>query len=122
MILVDTSVWIDHFRRPDAQLVRAIEAALIVQHPFVTIELALGSIPRREATVAVMQRLPQAKVVDASELLGFIDNCGLHGTGIGMVDTQLLASAITERCRLWTRDKRLHAQATRLGLGIAFSG
>lgn len=119
MILVDTSIWIDHFRRPDAQLVRAIEAAVIVQHPFVTIELALGSIPRREATVAVMQRLPQAKVVGASELIDVIDHCDLHGTGIGMVDAQLVASAISERCRLWTRDKRLHAQVTRLG--IAFS-
>lgn len=119
MILVDTSIWIDHFRRPDPQLVRAIEAAAIVQHPFVTIELALGSIPRREATVTVMQRLPQAKVVTSSDLLGFIDRFDLHGTGIGMVDAQLVASAISERCRLWTRDKRLYAQANRLG--IAFS-
>ena len=112
MILVDTSVWIDHLRRGDAQLVELLERGAVVMHPFVLGEVACGSLADRVTVLELLQDLPAAVAADNDEALSFIDRHGLHGRGIGFVDVHLLASvALTLGTQLWTRDKRLHAVA-----------
>lgn len=120
MILVDTSVWIDHFRRSDATLVGLLRNAAVVGHPWVTGELALGSLGRREEIIGLLGELPQATEATADEVLRLIDRESLHGVGIGYVDAQLLAAArLTPDTALWTADRRLRAVAVRLGLDYA---
>ncbi len=116
MILVDTSVWVDHLRSGDAQLADLLEQAQVVMHPFVVGEIACGSLSNRLSILELLQHLPAAVVAEAEEVLGFIDRHLLHGKGIGYVDVHLLASvALTEGTTLWTRDKRLHDAAQALG-------
>lgn len=117
MILVDSSIWIDHLRSANAVLAVALTEGRVVQHPFVTAELALGSLARRDRFVGMLGLLPPAPVVEHAMLLGFVTEHRLFGTGLGMVDAHLLASATQgEGARLWTTDKRLGEQADRLGL------
>ncbi|MEO7244205.1 MAG: type II toxin-antitoxin system VapC family toxin [Rubrivivax sp.] len=112
MILVDTSVWIDHLRRGDAELAELLERGAVVMHPFVVGEIACGNLTDRAMVLELLQDLPAAAVADNDEALGFIDRHDLHGRGIGLVDVHLLASiALTLGSKLWTRDKRLHAVA-----------
>ena len=86
-------------------------------HPFVVGELACGSLARRQATLDLLQDLPMAPLAEADEVLKFIERHALHGQGAGLVDMHLLAAtALADGARLWTRDKRLHALATTLGL------
>ncbi|MEO8060018.1 MAG: type II toxin-antitoxin system VapC family toxin [Burkholderiales bacterium] len=120
MILVDTSVWIDHLRRGDALLSELLERGAVVMHPFVLGEIACGSLADRVVVLELLQDLPAAVVADKDEALSFIDRRGLHGSGIGFVDVHLLASvALTLGTRLWTRDKRLHAVAIDLDFAHA---
>lgn len=115
MILVDTSVWVDHLRSGDAQLVELLERANVVMHPFVVGEIACGSMRNRSSTLELLQDLPAAAVADSTEVLEFIERHALHGKGIGYVDVHLLASvALTGGAKLWTRDKRLRAVAVAL--------
>lgn len=119
MILVDSSIWIDHLRLADARLVQALAERRVVQHPFVTAELALGSIRDRSRLIMMLRLLPQARVIAEDGLYDYIDRNQLYGTGIGMVDAHLLASAAADAgagVMLWTRDRRLHEQAARLSL------
>jgi len=117
VILVDSSVWVDHLRKGDAILARLLNAARVLAHPFVVGELALGSLRQRESILATLQNLPQAIVARDAEVLRFINQQALHSVGIGYVDAHLLASVrLTAGGSLWTRDKRLHAVAGRLGL------
>lgn len=120
MILVDTSVWIDHLRRGDAGLVDLLERAAVVMHPFVVGELACGSLRDRASILELLQDLPTAVVADSDEVLQFIERHRLHGKGIGYVDVHLLASvALTEGARVWTRDVKLHRVAAALGCTFA---
>lgn len=120
MILVDTSVWIDHFRRADAKLGALLEAGQVLGHPFVTAELALGTLRQRSLVIEALQGLPQAAVATHAELLLLIEREGLAGMGIGHVDAHLIASTrLMGDARLWTRDKRLEAVAQRMKLAIA---
>lgn len=117
MILIDSSVWIDHLRSANAGLALALAEGRVVQHPFVTAELALGSLASRDRFVAMLGLLSPAPVVETARLLDFITNHRLFGTGLGMVDAHLLASAADMgAARLWTSDRRLAEQAERLGL------
>jgi predicted nucleic acid-binding protein len=117
MILVDTSIWIDHLRSPDPVLGTLLRQREVVQHPFVIAEIALGSIANRATVIEQLELLPASVVVDDGELLAFIESAELPAKGIGFVDAHLLMSvSITEGFRLWTRDKRLLAQAERLDL------
>ena len=119
MTLADTSVWIEHFRRPDAWLQRLLAAGAVLGHPFVTGELALGRLPERGATLRWLHRLPQPRIAKPAEVLTFIERHGLAGAGIGYVDAHLLAAAaLTPPARLWSGDRRLAAVAGRLGLGV----
>lgn len=119
MILVDTSVWVDHLRRSDAQLVDLLERAQVVMHPFVVGEIACGSLANRSTVLELLQDLPAASVAESDEVLAFIEHQALHGKGIGYVDAHLLASAaLTGRAQLWTRDKRLLVAAKALGFAF----
>ncbi|HKW84780.1 MAG TPA: type II toxin-antitoxin system VapC family toxin [Burkholderiaceae bacterium] len=116
MILVDTSVWVDHLRRGDAQLAAALESGKVLIHPFIIGEIACGSLADRATVLELLRDLPIAAVADAEEVLVFIDRHRLHGKGIGYVDVHLLAGvALTPGATLWTRDKRLRAAAQSLG-------
>jgi predicted nucleic acid-binding protein len=116
LILVDTSVWVDHLRRGDPGLVDLLERSIVIMHPFVVGEIACGSLRDRESILELLQDLPAAAVADGDEVLRFIDSHALHGKGIGYVDVHLLASvALTEGARIWTRDKKLRLVAQMMG-------
>ena len=120
MILVDTSVWVDHLRRGDPGLVELLERAAVVMHPFVVGEIACGSLRDRESILELLQDLPAAVVADSDEVLQFIERRALYGKGIGYVDVHLLASVtLTEGARVWTRDMKLHRLAATLGCAYA---
>jgi predicted nucleic acid-binding protein len=119
MMLVDTSVWIDHFRHGDAALTTALEAGQVGMHSFVLGELACGNLRSRAEVLGLLQALAPMPVSTDKEVLFFIDQHELMGRGIGYVDVHLLASARLGGTLLWTRDKRLHAVATALGLAHA---
>jgi predicted nucleic acid-binding protein len=117
VILVDTSVWVDHLRASNAMLVRSLNAAMVLAHPFVTGELALGNLGQRGAVLSALTDLPQAIVATDTEVLHFIDRHELFGRGVGYIDVHLLAAVrLTAGAELWTRDRRLHGTAVQLGL------
>jgi predicted nucleic acid-binding protein len=120
-LLADSAIWIDHIRKPNEDLARALRARRILAHPFVIGELALGSIKDRETVVASLHALPQAARARDAEVMDLVERQRLFGTGIGWVDAHLLASALlTPETQLWTRDRRLREAAERLG--VAASG
>jgi predicted nucleic acid-binding protein len=112
VILLDTSVWIDHLRQGDAQVASVLQSGLVLTHPFVIGELACGQLKSRTEVLGLLAALPQARVAQDQEVLFFIERHGLMGRGIGYIDAHLLAAtALTEDARLWTRDKRLDSLA-----------
>ena len=118
MILVDTSVWIDHLRSGDPQLTALLSNDSVLVHSFVIGELALGTLRQPGVVIDSLNGLPKAVKADDSEVLQLIQERKLAGLGIGYVDAHLLASALlTENASLWTRDKRLKEVAA--GLYIA---
>ena len=122
MILVDTSVWVDHFRRSDATLASLLEQGRVTTHPFVIGEIACGSLSDRANIVELMQQLPAALVAEEGEVLSFIEHHKLFGKGIGYVDAHLLAStALSHHGSIWTRDKRLRASAEGLHLAASLA-
>jgi predicted nucleic acid-binding protein len=117
VILVDTSVWVDHLRATDETLSGLLSAGMVLAHPFVIGELALGNLGQRQTVLTALSDLPQAIVATDRETLHFIDRHKLFGRGVGYIDIHLLAAArLTPGTTLWTRDKRLHAVAVQLGL------
>ena len=118
MILVDTSVWVDHLRRGDALLIEALEQNVVIMHPFVVGEIACGSLTNRAAVLELLLQLPMVTVAEPDEVLGFIEVHKLHGKGIGYIDVHLLASTAIGRVKLWTRDARLDAVARKLGCAL----
>ncbi|MEO7149702.1 MAG: type II toxin-antitoxin system VapC family toxin [Rhodanobacteraceae bacterium] len=119
MILVDTSVWIDHLRRGDAALATALDAGNVLMHPFVIGELACGNLKNRAALFALLLQLPVAPMATDAEALDYIDRYRLMGRGIGYLDMHLLAAtALAPGAKLWTRDKRLASVAGELKLAF----
>ena len=119
MILVDTSVWVDHFRRGEPHLLDALNNGLVLMHPFVLGELACGNLKRRTAVLSLLSELPLAAIATEDEALEFIDRRRLMGRGIGYIDVHLLASVVlTAPATLWTRDKRLSVVADDLALNF----
>lgn len=119
MILADTSVWVDHLRGSHADLGPLLDRGQILNHPYVTGELALGNLQGRSEILTLLQRLPNAVVAQDEEVLLFIDNERLTGAAIGYVDACLLAAArLTPETRFWTRDRRLGEVALKLGLAF----
>ena len=122
MILVDTSVWVDHLRADDQALAALLDASAILVHPFVIGELALGNLRHREIVLNALSDLPHASAATDLEVLHFIDRHTLFGRGIGYVDGHLLAAVqLTAGAELWTKDKRLHGVAIELGLAMTLA-
>lgn len=116
VILVDTSVWIDHLRIGEPQLAALLHDGRVLLHPAVVGELALGHLSALKEILGLLESLPNAKVASDREVLGLIEAQHLFGLGIGCVDAHLLAAALLTGVGLWTRDKQLAAAATRLRL------
>jgi predicted nucleic acid-binding protein len=114
MVLVDTSVWVNHLRMGDIQLEELLHDGKVVCHPFVIGELACGNIKNRSEILALLQALPKAPTIVLAEYLYFIEQNHLSGTGIGFVDVHLLASSKLSGIPLWTNDKRLKETALKL--------
>jgi len=115
MILVDTSVWIHHFRKIDHDLVEHLNTGLVACHPFIVGELACGNLANRAEILMLLQALPSPPILEPSEILYFIEENSLMGRGLGYVDIHLLASAILGNAVLWTADRRLREVAIELG-------
>ncbi|OCK62586.1 ribonuclease [Bradyrhizobium sp. LMTR 3] len=117
MVLVDTSIWIDHFRHVDARLAQLLDRGEVAMHPFVVGELLLGSALGSSNLIGDLNTLPRTSVASSDEVLKFISDRKLPGSGIGYVDAHLLAAAaLTPETLIWTRDKRLLAAAQSLSL------
>ena len=117
MILVDTSVWVDHLRRAEEMLTDLLDREQVLTHTFVIGELALGHLRQRDAVLEALQDLHQAMVARDEEVLRAIEHERLFGLGLGYVDVHLLASVrLTPDASLWTRDRHLLAAAERLSL------
>ena len=119
MILVDTSIWIDHLRRGDVRLAGLLERDSVASHELVIGEIACGSLRKRKEVLGSLSLLPRCEAASHDEVLFFIDRHKLMGRGIGYIDACLLASATLTSARLWTRDKRLADIAENLGCGYA---
>jgi predicted nucleic acid-binding protein len=116
VILVDTSIWIDHFRHGDAELRRIIHDDRLLCHPFIVGELALGSLRERDAVIAFLAAQREATIATHSEVMTTIDRYAIFSMGIGYTDVHLLTSTLLDRrSSLWTRDKRLAAAAQKVG-------
>jgi predicted nucleic acid-binding protein len=117
LILADTSVWIDHFRVGNQKMRDRLNHGLIVIHPLITAELALGSLRHRTKTLLLLDQLPQLRVAHLTEVRAMIEARRLYSLGIGLVDAQLIASIfINPLTLLWTKDKQLFKVADRLGI------
>jgi predicted nucleic acid-binding protein len=116
VILVDTSIWVDHLRSGVPQLTAALQAGEVFIHPWVIGELACGNLSDRGRVLQLLQGLPAARVATPAEVLALIEQHQLMGRGIGFVDAQLLASAKLTHCTLWTQDRRLADLAQALGV------
>ena len=118
MILVDSSVWIDHFRKTEPRLEALLVHELVSLPPFVLGELACGNLPRRTETIARLEKLPVAAVASEPQVRHLLESRRLWGTGLGWIDMHLLASALIEGLRLWTADRAVAAAARQLGIAF----
>jgi len=116
MILIDTGIWIEHLRRGEPALARLLEANLVLGHPFVTGEVALGHLRDRAGILALLGNLPAAPMAEPEEVLVFIDRQALAGSGLGLIDIHLLLAARLAAATLWTADRRLAASAEAMGI------
>jgi predicted nucleic acid-binding protein len=117
VILVDTSVWVDHLRRGNGELAELLDGGLVLGHPFIIGEVALGHLRQRDVVLGALQNLPQAAVANDAEVLTLIGSRRLFGLGIGYLDAHLLAaSQLSAASGIWTLDKRLHVAAVKLRL------
>jgi hypothetical protein len=117
MVLVDSSVWVDHFHHTEPRLTALLDAGEVATHSLVIGELACGQLSQRRSVLALLHALPGAVEASTSEVLLLIERERLHGAGLGIVDMHLLAAARLSDVRLWTRDKTLGRAALRLGVG-----
>lgn len=116
MILVDTSIWIDHLRKGDSALAAHLSGGEVLMHPLIIEEIAYGRLAHRIEIIGLLEALPQAPVAAHAEVLGLISSEGLGGSGIGAVDAHLLASARLANVMMWSRDKALARAAKKLGI------
>ncbi|HYU09172.1 MAG TPA: PIN domain-containing protein [Gemmatimonadales bacterium] len=118
IILADTAVWIEHWRRRNDRVVQLLENKSLVVHPFVLGEIALGRISSRAAVLADLALLDSPTVAENSDVLGLIKRTPLWGRGIGWVDAHLLATAMLDHIQLWTLDQQLRTAAQELGVAF----
>jgi len=117
MILVDTSVWIDHLRKTDEELSRLLELGGVLCHPFVIGEMSCGNMKNRDEILELLTALPKAERASHEEVLHLVTDRKLWGKGIGWIDVHLLASALLSNCTLWTKDKALQSVSRSLNIG-----
>ncbi len=117
MILVDTSVWIDHLRKGDHELRSLLNEGVVLCHPFVIGELACGNLKNRDEILSLLAALPAALLASHEEGLHLVADRKLAGKGLGWIDIHLLASALLSKCTLWTKGKALGATAGSLKIG-----
>ena len=116
-VLVDTSVWVDHFRRGNTDLAMLLALDLVLMHPLIVGEIACGTPPSRSQTLLDLGRLQPSQQASVRETMAFVEREQLFGLGCGLIDMQLLASTLmTPGVALWTLDKRLGALAERFGV------
>jgi predicted nucleic acid-binding protein len=114
VILVDTSVWIEHFRRGNDRLKTLLFDEQVLCHPFVIGELACGTLQKRSDILSMLKALPEAQLLEQEEVLSFLETRRVYGRGIGWVDAHLLGSTLLTGCRLWTFDRPLRRAAAAL--------
>ena len=120
MILVDTSIWVNHFRQSNLQLVNLLTNDQVLCHPLVILEIACGSPPApRHKTLEYLEKLQTAKIATVREIMTMIENHKLHDSGCGATDMSLLASTLlTENAKIWTQDKNLETLSKKLGVSF----
>ena len=116
MILIDSSIWIDHLRKEEPAVSALLRVGQIYLHPFVLGEVALGNFKNRKKVLSDISRLPQVKVANDFEVLTTIERFKIYGSGLGYVDCHLLASALMSGKIIWSRDKRMVQVARQLGV------
>jgi predicted nucleic acid-binding protein len=116
MVLVDTSIWISHFKEDNSHLKKLLIDESVACHPFIVGELACGNIKNRKEIISLLQALPQTLVAESDEILAFIEHKKLMGAGIGLIDVHLLASAMLTNIPLWTADRKLRTTASKLNI------
>jgi len=120
MVLVDTSVWVEHFRSGNARLETLLYDGHVVCHSFIIGELACGNLKQRSDLLSLLRALPMAIHAEHEEVMQLIENYTLMGKGLGYVDMHLLASAMLTNDLLWTLDKRLKDASLTLGIGYPY--
>lgn len=116
MILVDTSVWVQHLRKGDERLRSLLIEGQVLCHPFIVGEIACGALRNRREILSLLAALPPAPMAEHEEVLGLIESRRLHGRGIGWIDAHLITSALLSRSPLWTLDSKLRSVASSLGI------
>lgn len=116
MVLVDTSVWIEHLRFGHAGLEPLLTAGKVICHPFVIGELACGTLKNRKTILSLLKALPSAVEADHAEVMDFLEKNLLMGRGLGLIDVHLIASAFLSGIPLWTLDKKLGQASSKLGI------
>ena len=116
MILVDTSVWIEHLRAGSDRLKSLLFDQQVLCHPFVIGELACGTLQKRGEILTMLKALPEAHLLEHEEVMSFLEARHLYGRGIGWVDAHLLASTLLTGCVIWTFDKPLRSAALALNV------
>jgi predicted nucleic acid-binding protein len=116
MVLVDTSVWVEHLRSGKTGLESLLNNGSVVCHLFIVGELACGNLSNRVEILSLLQALPLANHAEHEEVMHFIDNYSLMGKGLGYIDMHLLVSAILTKVPIWTLDKKLREVSSKLGL------
>lgn len=116
MVLVDTSLWVEHLRRGHEEVASLLLKGEVVCHRFVIGELACGFIQNRDEIMSLLRSLPSAVEADHDEVMGFLDQNRLMGKGLGFIDIHLLASAFLSGTPLWTLDQKLRRESLRLGI------
>ena len=117
MILVDSSVWIDHLRKGDRELEKFLNEGVVLCHPFVIGELACVNLKNRDEILSLLAALPASPIASHEEGLHLVADRKLAGKGLGWIDVHLLASALLSNCTLWTKDRALRAVAGSLEIG-----
>ncbi len=119
MVVVDTSIWIDHLGKADERLQQLLLNGQVLVHPYIIGELACGNLKPRDEILEMLALLPAAPLAEDHEVLYFLEVNQFYGQGIGYVDAHILSSvALLKTATLWTRDKRLGNLAQKIGLAF----
>lgn len=117
MVLVDTSIWVEHLRRGHVEMASLLRKGEVASHRFIIGELACGFIRNRNEVLSLLRSLPSAVEADHREAMVFLEENQLMGKGLGLIDIHLMASAFLSQVPLWTLDKKLRRESSRLGIG-----